>query len=172
MEWKGFDTCPASREIAIWLLSTILLTFACCTGTETTIVCSNSSSYVLRDNATEAAHLTDHLFQPSALDCETELTVRFQHRRRLSKRQYALLCSAPQHAKLPRREDRRLKRCGLSGRVHQPAAMHSMLGIESCKLSPCFVFYIFSLDILFPNRNCWGSQFILQRVDGQDDLGT
>ena len=23
-----------------------------------------------------------------------------------------------------------------------------------------------------PNRNCWGSQFILQRVDGQDDLGT
>ena len=23
-----------------------------------------------------------------------------------------------------------------------------------------------------PNRNCWGSQFILQRVDGQDDSGT
>ena len=23
-----------------------------------------------------------------------------------------------------------------------------------------------------PNRNCWGSPFILQRVDGQDDLGT
>ena len=23
-----------------------------------------------------------------------------------------------------------------------------------------------------PNRNCWGSQFILQRVDGQDELGT
>ena len=26
--------------------------------------------------------------------------------------------------------------------------------------------------IYSPNRNCWGSQFILQRVDGQDDLGT
>ena len=30
----------------------------------------------------------------------------------------------------------------------------------------------YSYIVFSPNRNCWGSQFILQRVDGQDDLGT
>ena len=37
-----------------------------------------------------------------------------------------------------------------------------------------FVLYSYNFIYIYisPNRNCWGSQFILQRVDGQDDSGT